>query len=104
MVFHPAGAFCYPWRWPVLVAPPPPCPYAGDMREPRADRTYAAPDDLSPSAVLPELLRSARKGRVVKLSERDEPVASVVPLEVARAGLAAPGQVRRGRPGDGPAW
>ncbi|MEW2376000.1 hypothetical protein AB0883_07830 [Micromonospora sp. NPDC047812] len=73
------------------------------MREPSADRAYATPDDLSASAVLPELLRSVREGQVVYLSERDEPVAAVVPLEVARAGLAAlEGPTRE--PSDHPAW
>ncbi|MFE9207167.1 hypothetical protein [Micromonospora sp. NPDC007230] len=66
------------------------------MREPSADRTYATPDDLPVSAVLPELLRSVREGQVVYLSERDEPIAAVVPLEVAKAGLAA-----LGRPDEG---
>ncbi|SCL50881.1 hypothetical protein GA0070608_0765 [Micromonospora peucetia] len=71
-------------------------PYADGMREPSADRTYATPDDLPLSAVLPELLRSVREGQIVYLSERDEPVAAVVPLEVARAGLAALGRSDEG--------
>ncbi|PSK65772.1 hypothetical protein B0E53_02266 [Micromonospora sp. MH33] len=71
-------------------------PYAGGMREPSADRTYATPDDLPLAAVLPELLRSVRGGQIVYLSERDEPVAAVVPLEVARAGLAALGRSDEG--------
>ncbi|MEV6815140.1 hypothetical protein, partial [Micromonospora sp. NPDC051296] len=45
------------------------------MREPSADRTYATPDDLPVSAMLPELLRSVREGQVVYLTEQDEPVA-----------------------------
>lgn len=71
-------------------------PYAGGMREPSADGTYATPGDLPVSAVLPEMLRSVREGQVVYLSERDEPVAAVVPLEVARAGLAALGRSDEG--------
>ena len=59
------------------------------MREPSADRTYATSEDLPVSAVLPELLRSGRHGLAVYLDGRDEPVGAVVPLEVARAGLAA---------------
>ncbi|MFU8852610.1 hypothetical protein ACNAW0_16725 [Micromonospora sp. SL1-18] len=66
------------------------------MREPSADRTFATPDDLPVSAVLPELLRSVREGQVVYLSEGEEPIAAVVQLEVAKAGLAA-----RGRPDEG---
>ncbi|MFI6823989.1 hypothetical protein ACIBJE_24075 [Micromonospora sp. NPDC050187] len=60
------------------------------------DRAYAAPDDLPISAVLPELLRSMREGQVVDFSEQDEPVAAVVPLEAARAGLAALGSSDEG--------
>jgi len=80
----------------VGVAPLPHNPYAGGMREPSADRTYATPDDLPVSALLPELLRSVREGQVVYLNEQDEPVAAVVPLEVARAGLAALGRSDEG--------
>ncbi|PMR62138.1 hypothetical protein C1A38_05215 [Verrucosispora sp. ts21] len=60
-------------------------------------RTYATPDDVPVLAVLSELLRSGREGQVVYLSEKDEPVAAVVPVKVARMGLAA-----LGRPGEGP--
>jgi antitoxin (DNA-binding transcriptional repressor) of toxin-antitoxin stability system len=59
------------------------------MREPRVDGTYATPDDLPISALLPELIENARQGRVTYLSEHGEPVAAVVPLEVAEAGLVA---------------
>ena len=62
------------------------------MREPRADRAYATPDDLPVSLLLPELLEGAKQGRVVYLTEQDEPVAAVVPIEVAEAGLAALGR------------
>ncbi|MFF0371884.1 hypothetical protein [Micromonospora sp. NPDC005087] len=61
------------------------------MREPSADPTYATPDNLPVSAVLPELLRSVREGQVVYLSELDVSVSAVVPLEVARTGLVALG-------------
>jgi hypothetical protein len=66
--------------------------YAGGMREPRAGRAYATPDDLPVSSVLPDLLRAAKGGQVVYLSEDGEPVAAVVPLDVAEAGLAALGR------------
>ncbi|MEH0934228.1 hypothetical protein [Micromonospora psammae] len=54
------------------------------MREPSADRPDATPDDLPLAAVLPELLRGVREGQVVYLSERDEPVAAVLAVQVAR--------------------
>jgi hypothetical protein len=63
------------------------------MREPRANRAYATPDDVPVSYLLPELIEGAKQGRVVYLSEHDEPVAAVVPLDVAEAGLAALGRV-----------
>lgn len=59
------------------------------MRKPRADRAYATPDDVPASYLLPELIEGAKQGRIVYLSEHDEPVAAVVPLDVAEAGLAA---------------
>lgn len=78
----------------VSVAPLSRYPYAGGMREPSADRTYATPGSLPVSAVLPELLRIARQGQ---LSERDEPVAAVVPGG-GEGGAGGPGKVRRGAP------
>jgi len=63
------------------------------MREPRADREYATPDDVPNSYLLPELIEGAKQSRVVYLSEHDEPVAAVVPRDVAEAGLAALGRV-----------
>lgn len=62
------------------------------MREPRPDRVYATADDLPLSAFLPELIEGAKEGRVVVLAEHGEPVAAVVPLDVAEAGLAALGR------------
>lgn len=62
------------------------------MREPSPDRAYATPDDLPVSLVLPDMIKSAKAGNVVYLTERGEPVAAVVPIEVARAGLAALGR------------
>ena len=57
------------------------------MREPRADRTYATPDDVPASYLLPELIEGAKQGRIVYLSEHDEPVAAVVPLTLPRPAL-----------------
>lgn len=62
------------------------------MREPRPDRVYATPEDLPVSYVLPDLIEGAKSGRVVYLTEHGEPVAAVVPLDVAEAGLAALGR------------
>ena len=63
------------------------------MREPRTGRAYATPDDLSVSLLLPELLDGANQGRIVYLTDQGEPVAAVVPIDVAEAGLAALGRV-----------
>jgi hypothetical protein len=63
------------------------------MRESRADRAYATPDDVPFSYLRPELVDGAKQGRVVYLSEHDELVAAVVPLDVAEAGLRALGRV-----------
>jgi len=63
------------------------------MREPRADRAYATPGDVPVSHLLPELIEGAKQGQVGYLSEHDEPVAAVVPLDVAEAGPAALGRV-----------
>ncbi|MDR6324091.1 type II toxin-antitoxin system prevent-host-death family antitoxin [Actinoplanes couchii] len=59
------------------------------MREPRAGASFASPDDFPLSLVLPELLENVERGQVVYLSKDGVPVAAVVPLEVAEAGLAA---------------
>ncbi len=61
------------------------------MREPRSDRTYATPE----STGIPAMIEAAKIGQVVPLSEDGVPVAAVVPIDVARAGLAA-----LGRPAD----
>jgi antitoxin (DNA-binding transcriptional repressor) of toxin-antitoxin stability system len=58
------------------------------MREPQSDRTYATPA----STAIPALIEAAKAGQIVPLSEDGEPVAAVVPIEVARAGLAALGR------------
>jgi len=58
------------------------------MREPQADREYATPE----STGIPSLIEAAKAGNVVPLSEDGVPVAAVVPLDVARAGLAALGR------------
>lgn len=58
------------------------------MREPRADREYATPE----STGIPLLIQAAKAGNVVPLSEDGVNVAVVVPLDVARAGLAALGR------------
>jgi antitoxin (DNA-binding transcriptional repressor) of toxin-antitoxin stability system len=50
------------------------------------------PEDVPVSYLLPELIEGAKQGRIVYLSEHDEPVAAVVPLHVAEAGLAALGR------------
>ena len=63
------------------------------MREPRADRAYATPEDVPVSAILPGLIDGAKRGRVVYLTEDGEAAAAVVPLDVAEAGLAALGRV-----------
>lgn len=62
------------------------------MREPRAGRVYATPDDIPVSQVMNELIKGAKAGKVVYLSEHGDPVAAVVPLDVAEAGLAALGR------------
>jgi antitoxin (DNA-binding transcriptional repressor) of toxin-antitoxin stability system len=58
------------------------------MRKPQADREYATPE----STGIPLLIQAAKAGNVVPLSEDGVNVAAVVPLDVARAGLAALGR------------
>jgi antitoxin (DNA-binding transcriptional repressor) of toxin-antitoxin stability system len=58
------------------------------MREPGADREYVTPESTS----IPLLIQMAKAGKVVPLSEDGVSVAVVVPVDVARAGLAALGR------------
>lgn len=44
------------------------------------------------NAVMAQFIESAKAGEVVYLSEHSEPVAAVVPLDVAEAGLRALGR------------
>ncbi len=51
-------------------------------------------DNTILDVVLAQFRESAKAGEVVWLSENGEPVAAVVPLDVARAGLSALGRDR----------
>ena len=62
------------------------------MREPQTDREYATPE----STTIPLLIEAVKAGQIVSLSEDGINVGAVVPVDVARAGLAA-----LGRPTDG---